>query len=71
MSAQSPIASIRKICLNESGKPVIKKNAGRTAANAVIFMKKPVLNALEILIFKVSSFVLRALDVGKISVSTE
>jgi hypothetical protein len=70
-SAQRPIDNIKKICLNESGKPVMRKNAGRTATKAVKVIKEPVLNALKIRILRVSSLDFRALDVKSISVSTE
>jgi hypothetical protein len=46
MSAKRPRARIRKICLNESGRPVTIKNAGKTASRAVVVMKIPVLKEL-------------------------
>ena len=45
ISATSPSAKIKNICLNEFGSPVTMKNAGRTAANAVKDIKSPVLKA--------------------------
>ncbi len=70
-SAQSPKANIKKICLNESGKPVTIKKAGKTATKAVKVIKDPVLNALKILEFNVPSLDFNALEVNRISVSTE
>ena len=45
MSADNPIANIKKICLKESGRPVTIKKAGKTATKAVIVMNMPVLKA--------------------------
>src|SRR3989338_9592113 len=48
ISADKPKAKIKNICLKESGKPVIIKKTGRTAAKAVNVIKIPVLKAEKI-----------------------
>ena len=70
MSASNPRASIKNICLKESGKPVTRKKAGNTAARAVRVMKIPVRKAEKILLFSVPSLDFRAREVRRMSVST-
>ena len=71
MSANKPNAKMKKICLKESGNPDIIREAGKTAVKAVIFIRIPVLNAPKILWFVLPPFFLKALEVNRISVSTE